>query len=462
MAGWAHTYELLREEFIQREDEGCVIPTTLRQRFAELHPEHDAWNEVLIDPIYNDLMALPADPVLAAAEPDDLEAIRRLRPTAPALPAAPLDQVVLLDRLHGAWTGRCVGCALGKPVEGTGMVRRHGRNDGRAEIRNYLKHRDDWPLRDYISIRDVGDGMKVWECASVREKIAYMEPDDDIHYSLVGLGVIEEHGPEFTWQQVAYYWLAHIPVAHICTAETQAIQNWQNRSNRRQGSATAAYTRMHRNPYREWIGAQIRADGWAWVCAGKPELAAEFAHRDASWTHTRNGIYGEMLFAAIQAAAFVESDPRRLVEIGLGQIPAQCRLAKAVRAALAWCDAGLDYETCLDRLDTAFGTMSPVHTINNAAICVLALLHGGRDCERAICLSVMAGLDTDCNGATVGNILGALHGRAAFGGTMAARLNDTIRPAMVGFQEVTMTALAQRTLVQWRRVDEWARQRAGA
>jgi hypothetical protein len=58
----------------------------------------------------------------------------------------------------------------------------------------------------------------------------------------------------------------------------------------------------------------------------------------------------------------------------------------------------------------------------------------------------MAALDTDCNGATVGSIVGACRGRKAYGGSLAGPLNDTIKPLFFGFQEITMAELAQRTL----------------
>jgi ADP-ribosylglycohydrolase len=287
-----------------------------------------------------------------------------------------------------------------------------------------------------------------------------MEPDDDIHYTLVGLGVLERHGPAFRWHDVADYWLDHLPINAICTAEAQAIENFQRRSHRRHReklAATPAFTRRFRNPYREWIGAQIRADGWAYVCAGQPELAAEFAHRDACWTHERNGIYGAMLFAAIEAAAFVEADPLRLLEIGLSEIPAECRLARLLRGCRGWLGECADFEACAARVEDECGQMSPVHTLNNALICVLSLFYGQMDATRAPAVAVMCGHDTDCNGATVGSIVGASLGRSGFGEKLAARLNDTIRPAMIGFQHVTMLELARRTHVQWQRVAEYAR-----
>lgn len=461
---WETPLALLREEIFARREEGCDVPASLVDRIHAVDAAKHAYDETIVAPLYDELMSLPWDEALARDEPNDLDAIRALRPDGPRdLVWRPTDEEAI-DRFHGAWTGRAVGCALGKPVEGMGMTSDGARNVvGRARIKRYLEARGDWPLRDYFSGRDAGDGERLWCAPSWREHVAYMEPDDDIHYTLVGLGVIEQHGPTFDWQDVARYWLARIPIFAICTAEAQAIETFQTRSTRPgyfTCAATPELTRRHRNPYRQWIGAQIRSDGWAWCCAGKPELAAELAHRDASWTHERNGIYGEMMFAAIQSAAFVEADPTRLVRIGLSEIPRACTLAKAVESCLGWIAEHADFESCMARVEKELGPMSAVHTINNALVCVLSLFYGRESPDRAITTSVMCGHDTDCNGATVGSIVGARVGRASFGGTLAERLHDTIKPSVIGFEEVTMRALAERTLAQWKRVDAHHRQRA--
>lgn len=73
--------------------------------------------EALLKQKVAELDALPNDPELERAEPDDLEAIRALRP-----PGARRMQTALpddfRDRLEGAWLARCAGCTLGSIVEG--------------------------------------------------------------------------------------------------------------------------------------------------------------------------------------------------------------------------------------------------------------------------------------------------------------------------------------------------------
>ena len=166
-----------------------------------------------------------------------------------------------------------------------------------------------------------------------------------------------------------------------------------------------------------------------------------------------------MFCAAMQAAAFVEHDPRKLVEIGLGQIPARCRLALGVRECLTWIDECVDWESCMDKLEARYPEMSPVHTINNALICVLSLIYGRMDTRLTTTIAVMAGLDTDCNGATVGSIVGAASGRAHFDAAFAAPLNDRVKPSMIGFSDTTMRELAERHLAVWKRVDAYHSER---
>jgi ADP-ribosylglycohydrolase len=444
--GWEGPLKLLQMELIQREYEGHGVPEDLKEQVAALDDEQDDMNFEAVDPLFKALEQLPKDPEFAYVQPNDLAGIRSERPDGPRQLGS-VAETNLLDRLHGAWTGRAVGCALGKPVEAMGIRGQQGMI-GRKAIRTYLENRNQWPLDFYFSGADASDDLQLHCPQSQRENIAYMEPDDDIHYTLIALKVLETYGPDFKWHHVATTWNRSLPYYAICTAEAQAIMNYNNAVPRRAQShwVTPEYTSTNRNPYREWIGAQIRADGWGYACAGNPELAAEFAYRDACWTHRANGIYGEMMFAAIMAAAFVVSDPVELVNIGLSEIPQNCRLAEASRAALAQVPQCNDFHDFMDWVEKDYGNLHGVHTVNNALVVIGSVIFGQMDFHQSICSSVEGGWDTDCNGATCGSIVGAASGAKGLNSSLVAPLNDTIKPDVIGFQEVSMADLAQRTL----------------
>jgi ADP-ribosylglycohydrolase len=439
-------------------DEGVTIPDLLAREIHQLDPIADAWNESTIWALYDQLDNLERPVSSINSHPNDLTSIRLLRPQGPRdLKWSPTEGE-LLDGFHGAWLGRTTGCALGLPVEQVGVLATERTYLGRETIRERLNSSQDWPLSDFFVAST--ESASTWGSNSLRPNISYMEPDDDIHYSIAGLCIMETYGPGFSWTDVADWWISHFPLSALCTAEAQAILNYASRTARwgsdggARSSATAEFCRRYRNPYREWIGAQIRSDPWAWVAAGNPELAAEFAFRDASWTHTANGIYGSMFFAALQSAAFVIKDPHELIQIALSEIPEECDLALAIRETVAFCATANDWESAMEKLEQyVYGLsehlMNPVHTINNACVCIVALLFSSGEPISAMSIAVMAGLDTDCNGATVGAISGGLAGGSKFNNSLSAKLNNRIVTRIPGMQDLLISDLAQRTVKQW-------------
>jgi ADP-ribosylglycohydrolase len=94
-----------------------------------------------------------------------------------------------------------------------------------------------------------------------------------------------------------------------------------------------------------------------------------------------------------------------------------------------------------------YGSYSWVHTISNAAIVLLELLCGKSNFERSIGISVMSGLDTDCNGATCGSILGAMLGVNSLPPKWVSPFDDRLKTAVFGFYECHISELAKRTIL---------------
>jgi len=162
-------------------------------------------------------------------------------------------------------------------------------------------------------------------------------------------------------------------------------------------------------------------------------------------SHTGNGIYGEMYFSAAIAAAFSVKTAREAVQIGLTEIPAKSRMAETVDETIDWVDHDRDWDRTWSRIDERYRGMSAVHTLNNAALTVAAILYADGDFERAIALAVMGGLDTDCTGATTGSIMGALIGAGSLPARWIEPFNDRLTTYLTGQQEHRISDLARRT-----------------
>lgn len=345
------------------------------------------------------------------------------------------DDAMHADRVHAAWLGRIVGCNLGKPVE-------WGDHWTASHIADYLRRADAYPLTDFIPVLDPMpaefDLNASW-IHSARGRIDGSARDDDIDYTILALHLLETHGSALTPALVGDAWTEMFPLRQVFTAERAAYINLTN-------GIEAPRTARVRNPYREWIGAQIRGDVFGYVHPGDPWSAASLAYQDATLSHTANGVYGEMWAAALVAAAFTTPDARSAVELALGVVPPRSRLAAAIRFVIALRDEGLGWEAARARIDDEYGHYAWVHTLNNAAIVALGLLWSDGDFTTAIGRTVMSGLDTDSNGATVGSVAGILAGTAQLPAHLVSPLHDRTRSALFGFDGSRISDLASRTV----------------
>jgi hypothetical protein len=455
MAGWDTLDALLREEIKQRSEEGCDV-----SGFAEAAAAAGS-DAGQLNALYDALMAVQPRPDFPYVEPNDLMGIRAERPAGPPI-AALQDDADAMDRFLGAWLGRSAGCALGKPLEAGDFMAGGRGNPGWKNVQLWFEGADAWPIAGYTpehSRAETDPGIRIGRGSlpCTREHIRYMQTDDDIRYTVLGLIMTEERGLDFDTWDVGKLWHNRLTYGQVCTAETQAYLNFSqatahmDRQRPADWAARLAWVPLHRNPYREWIGAQIRADGWAYAAAGNPELAAELAWRDASLSHVKNGIYGEMFAAAMIAAAFTERDPERIVLAGLAQIPQRSRLAEAIGQAVEMARAATSQVELVSRIWDAWSRYHPVHTINNAALVAASLVYARGDFETAIATAVLGGWDTDCNGATVGSIMGAALGAAALPRQWIDPLHDTLYAEIPGFHPIAISECAARTRAVWRR-----------
>ena len=168
------------------------------------------------------------------------------------------------------------------------------------------------------------------------------------------------------------------------------------------------------------------------------------AYRDAYLSHRRQGIYGEMYFAAVIAAAFETDDPVAALQIGLTEIPRQCALAEAITWALHIAPEIRDYQQARAAVERRFAGMAPVHTINNACLTIWGITIGGTDVTRVLGETVAMGMDNDCTAATAGSIVGAVVGKDGVPAHWHENFNDTIHSYLINHARFSIRDLLER------------------
>lgn len=432
MAGAARLKDLLLEEIVQLSQEGRKIDGEYWRKKVNECEYSDS--EKLME-IYGSLCALPVSEGFPYNEPTELDEIFAESNACNLAEDKHAD--VDLDYFHGAWLGRCIGCAIGQPCEGWKS----------EDITEWYKNAGKYPIKGYLP---TVSGEKRNEGLATDEKINGMPIDDDTRFTVLNYLLIKNKGLNFDSWDVADHWTYYVPYRVIFTAETQGYLNFikldecvpWNKPENAVELMKREKVNTYLNPYREWIGAQIRADAFGYLAAGKPKLAARLAYNDGYFTHVKNGIYGEMFFAALIAAAFVEKDAGKCFDIALSLIPVKSRFYEEAVWARSVAESEVSREELMKILVERASRYHPVHTINNAAFCIAAIMRYKTDFREAVAFAVECGLDTDCNGATVGSFMGALLGAKSIPDDLAKPINDTFSVGVHPYDEYSVKKFA--------------------
>ena len=421
----------LSVEYRQSFEEGLDVETW-KDVFESVHrlpasPEKTAMANVLFDVVKN----APMRADYPYNEPSDLEGIRALRKPYTYKKAMPATKEELRKKISGAWYGRICGCLLGKPAEG----------EKYAELTQFLKDSDNFPMHRYIERRDIKYKSRI-RTSCLADEMQCAPWDDDTNYMVIAQILLEKFGKDFTPKNVMDLWVERQPLPSYYTAEKVALLNYTR-------GFLPPVSAMYQNPYREWIGAQIRGDYFGYINPGDPEMAAEMAWRDASISHVKNGIYGEMFVSAMLAVAAVTDDLKDIILGGLAEIPATSRLYEAIVRLVDRYDAGVTKDEAFADIHNTWNDRNVhdwCHTISNALIVVASLLYGEGDYGRSICMAVETGFDTDCNGATVGSILGMRGGEDCIDEVWKKPTHGILDTTIYGAQKSEISTLVEKTM----------------
>lgn len=425
---WEAYVEKLDVEYTQLMQEGRDV-AAYKQLFEQIsHMPRGEYKARMADVLFDLSASLPMAADYPYVEPSDLEGIR-----VTWAKDAPEDQTTaipaLREHIAGAWYGRICGCLLGKTIEG---IRTH-------ELLPLLRASGNYPMTRYIRRTDVTEDILRTTNFPLRgrcyaDELTCMPADDDTNYVVLNQELIEKYGRDFTPMDVGRMWLSKQSIYSYFTAERVAFRNIVR------GYAPPA-SALNKNPFREWIGAQIRADYFAYINPGRPAAAAEMAWRDASISHVKNGIYGEMWAAALIALAAVCKNVQEAIYASLKFIPQQSRLHEHLLFVVRDYEEKLPQEECFAHIHARWDEKQDhdwCHTISNAEIVAAALLYGEEDYGKSICMAVQTGFDTDCNGATVGSVIGMCHGMGAIDPVWLKPVSGGLETGIFGLAKVNV------------------------
>lgn len=315
-----------------------------------------------------------------------------------------------LSRVYAGIIGKLVGVYLGRPFEGWTHQKIM---EVLGPIRYYVHDHPNMPASPFNpslgSARDHGLPLVV--------------TDDDVSGTFTFVRALEEHGfsANITSEQIGKTWLNQI-------IEGQTILWWGGRGvstehtaylNLKSGIEAPRSGAITTNgkTVAEQIGAQIFIDAWAMVAAGNPGLAARLAREAGSVSHDGESVYAAMLWAAMEAEAFISKDVEHLLQTGLDAISKDSAIARMVLDVRKWHASDGDWLKTRQRIEDTYGYdkyCGVCHVMPNHAIMIMALLYGGHDFSEAMHIINTCGWDTDCNSGNIGCLLGLMHGMDAF------------------------------------------------
>jgi hypothetical protein len=289
-----------------------------------------------------------------------------------------LTRQALADKIRGGWAGQMIGVSFGAPTE-------------------------------FRSNGAINEGVISWKPEMVSNSIV----QDDLYVEMTFTEVMDRVGLNATSEQ---YGEAFKDSKYELWHANAAARRLLNQGIKAPWSGHPKYN-IHAND----IDFQIESDFIGLMTPGLPQEANKYADRVGHVMNYGDGVYGGMFFGGMYAAAFFESDPRKVVELGLASIPAQSGYANVIRDVLTWSAAHPDdwkktWQLLEDKWDKddlcPDGALSRfnIDASLNGAYVALGLLYGKGDFAATLDVATRAGQDSDCNPSSAAGVLGVMLG----------------------------------------------------
>eukprot|EP00931_Biecheleriopsis_adriatica_P034476 TRINITY_DN198_c0_g1_i11.p1 TRINITY_DN198_c0_g1~~TRINITY_DN198_c0_g1_i11.p1 ORF type:complete len:1626 (-),score=281.10 TRINITY_DN198_c0_g1_i11:41-4918(-) len=296
----------------------------------------------------------------------------------------------LRDKIEGYFVGQCVGNFMGLPFEleykGEMMPSEPHTYYDRSNAGD-LRLRADWVM-DRVS--ELGG--------------AFADDDTDLEFAF--LHGVEEFGIDMTYSELATVWKRYIN-------DYIWVSNREARNLMEQGLEPPATGMPENNKYWWAIDPQLVNEIWSAFYPGMLEKAVAKAEWSARVTSYDWGLHPTMFYAALYSAAFFVSEVEKLYDIAASFVPADSPYLEGLEDIRAWHAAFSDWRTAWTRVTAKYSSqlfIDGVSAMINGLCGALAFLYGEGDFKKTMGIAIAAGFDNDNQAATLGGLLGVMHG----------------------------------------------------
>ena len=313
-----------------------------------------------------------------------------------------IEAATYLDKVYGAWTGKCAGGIVGAKQENNKSVLHY-------TFENVFP--DTTPPNDDFDLQ-----------------ILYLQE------------VLEKQGFNFDRNDLARAFALH----NKCWANEYrvAIKNVNC------GIMPPSSGSFCNDFFKHSNGCPIRSELWGLIAPGNPARACAFVDMDGCIDHGAESIEVERFFASMESCAFFETDLNKLAEMAGGYVSPASRTHACVKFVFEAFKTHKEWRTAREKLIREFGSSDASNAIVNMGIVLLALLYGRGNFNDTMLIAVNCGYDTDCTSATAGAILGIILGRSGMDKAWTDKIGDKFVVGTVDIERKrnTLSELAEDTL----------------
>lgn len=305
----------------------------------------------------------------------------------------------LFEKIHAGWIAQIAGACIGTIIEGysTDKLR-----EAFGEIRDYL-----------------------------RKPSTY---NDDILFEIAFLEAFTRKGYSVTSEDIALEWVGRIQ--YTWSAEEVAMRNLK-------AGVFPPQSGFFNNPWREWIGAQMRGSVCGLAAPGDPYMAAKLAWTDGCISHHNNGILGEVFNALLVSLAFSMSDIREITKTAISLIPVDSEYYSVVKYAWDSCLKYGSWESAWKDCEERFKEYNWIHAYPNAAAEVISLYFSQNSFDECMYIIAMEGQDVDCSAGQIATIFGILYGYSGIDHRWTDPIGDQLDTLVRGYEDTSISAIAK-------------------